>query len=235
MLKPPECSKCSLYTISSSFSKVDGKYRIPLLFIGEGLGHEEAIDGLPFRPFAQAGSKLKQSIELAGYGRDDFAYWNIIGCQPPNNKLSGQWYEESAKNYCYATHFIPIINRLKPKVVMAVGNIAFRFLTKEEELSVLDVRGYPFQYKRARDFLSDKEWNPIVIPCIHPSFIKRGKEYLTPLLVEDIKKGVRMAKGEGGYRIKFIERKGKVPEGYKGMDYAYEIGKEGEIDDDVPF
>jgi len=231
MLKPSECSKCSLYKIGNSFSKPDGKFRIPLLFVGEALGHEESIDGLPFRPFAQAGSKLKQSIELAGFTREDFLYWNIIACQPPNNKLSGQWYEEGAKNYCYATHFINVINQYKPKVIIALGNIAFRYLTQEENLSVLDVRGYPFPYRRAREADSTGEWNPIVIPSLHPSFIKRGKEYLTPLLVEDIKKGVRMARGEG--LIKFITNKVRIPENYKSSEYAYEIGKE--QDDDVPF
>ena len=240
MLKPLECQSCPLYKISNSFSKVEGNYTIPLLFVGEALGHEEAIDGLPFRPYAQAGSKLKQAIELAGYSREDFAYWNIIGCQPPNNKLTGQWFENGAKNYCYRTHFIYVLDKLKPKVIVTLGNIAFRYLTNQEEISVLDVRGFPFKYGRTR-LSSEREWNPIVIPAIHPSFIKKGKEYLTPLLVEDIKKAVRMAKGgvnANDIMIKFIERKVRIPENYKSTEYTYELKEkdDGEgMDDDVPF
>jgi uracil-DNA glycosylase family 4 len=195
MLKPIECSKCSLYKISNSFSRPDGKFRLPILICGEGLGHEEAIDSLPFRPKAQAGSKLNQCIKLAGYDRDDFLFWNIIACQPPGNKLSGQWYEESAKNYCYATHFIKILNEYRPKVILALGNIAFQYLTKEESLSISDIRGYTFPFRRSRDGSTD--WNPVVVGSLHPSFIKRGNEHLTPLLIEDIRKCVKLSKGEG--------------------------------------
>jgi uracil-DNA glycosylase family 4 len=210
MLKPIECSKCSLYKISNSFSRPDGKFRLPILIVGEGLGHEEAIDSLPFRPKAQAGSKLTQCIKLAGYDRSDFLFWNIIACQPPGNKLSGQWYEESAKNYCYATHFIKILNEYRPKVILALGNIAFQYLTKEESLSVLDVRGFSFPFRRARDGADKRDWNPIVVPGIHPSFIKRGNEELTPLLVEDIRKCVKLSKGEG--MVKFVVPSKKVME-----------------------
>lgn len=192
MIKPSTCSTCPLYTIGNSFSRPEGKGRTGVIFIGEGLGHEEALDGLPFRPKAQAGSKLEECIRLAGYARDDFLLWNIIACQPPNNRLTGMWYEQRAIQHCsqylrkVIDDFIPPIPS-KRKVILALGNTAFYNLTNSSS-SVLDVRGYPFPCK----------WDSsiTVVSSYHPSYIKRGKAELTPLLVEDIRKCVEIAKVE---------------------------------------
>src|ERR1039458_5799952 len=195
MQKPQSCKGCPLYTLGTSFSHSEGTGRNGVAIIGEALGHEEALDGLPFRPKAQAGSKLQQCIDLAGYSRSDFLLWNIIACQPPNNKLAYEWYEQSAIGHC-TTHFKEVIDKgmQNKKVLLALGNTAFQTLTGTEH-SVLDVRGYPFPYRRYGKEVKGAE-DVVVIGSLHPSYIKRGNAQLTPLLVEDIQKAVEYAKGK---------------------------------------
>lgn len=200
MLKPQTCKPCPLYTLGNSFSKPEGKGRKGVICIGEALGHDESIDGLPFRPKAQAGSKLEEAFRLGGFERNDFLLWNVIACQPPENKLVGQWYADRAIATC-SQYLKRVINEFsitdihnnnlhlntnpKRKVILALGSTAFTTLTGSH-LSILDIRGYAFCCK----------WdsNLTVVATLHPSYIKRGNGHLTPLLVEDIKKAVEIAR-----------------------------------------
>src|ERR1700704_3843992 len=101
MLKPSSCKPCVLYNIGNSFSESEGTGRLGVAVIGEALGHGEAIDGLPFRPKEQAGSKLNECIRsIPGLSRNDLLLYNIIACQPPDNKLSNVWYEHKAIDTC---------------------------------------------------------------------------------------------------------------------------------------
>lgn len=107
MLKPATCSPCSLYNISNGFSHPEGKGTARVIVMGEALGWDEYIDGLPFRPRAQAGSKLEECIRSVGdypglgpITRNSFVLWNIIGCNPPDNKLHGSGYADSAIKCC---------------------------------------------------------------------------------------------------------------------------------------
>ena len=232
MLKPSTCKPCPLYTLGNSFSKPDGKGKSGVIIIGEALGHDEAIDGLPFRPHAVAGSKLEECIKLNGFSREDFLLWNIIACQPPGpNKLVGQWYESRAISCC-SQYLKGVIDEFKipvganRKVILALGNTAFCNLTGRWD-SVLDVRGYPFALK----------WNEeiTVIPSLHPSFIKRGNNQYTPLLVEDIRKAVEIARWNGEWTNKKFEARYEYrPSGGREEIYKDKDGK-GVDDSDTPF
>jgi len=193
MLKPSTCANCSLYSLGNSFSRPEGKGRNGVLLLGEALGHDEAIEGLPFRPKAQAGSKLEECIKANGYRREDFLLWNIIACQPPGNKLLGQWYTSRAIAHCkqYLEKVLDDWDKTilpgKNKVILALGNTAYQAITGRSD-SVLDIRGFPF----------DGVINGIVytvIPTLHPSYIKRGNGHLTPLLIADMQKSVEIAGG----------------------------------------
>ena len=193
MLKPQTCSNCPLYSLGNSFSQPEGQGRTGVIMIGESLQHEDAIDSLPFRPKSQAGSKLEECIKSAGYVRNDFRLWNIIACQPPGNKLVGQWYEGRAIDSC-KQYLRKVVGGLqinengKRKCILALGNTAFRTLTGRTD-SVLDVMGYCFPTKIGLF----EEGLITVIASLHPSYIKRGNAHLTPLLTEHIRKAVEIA------------------------------------------
>lgn len=200
MIKPQTCIPCPLYKLGNSFTKSEGRGKLGVIMIGEAAGFDESIDGLPFRPHAQAGSKLEECIKSANYTRDDFLLYNIIACQPPNNQLTGQWYAPTAIREC-SQYRDNIIDNFSPtngtkKVILALGNTAFQTLTGTSH-STLDVGGYPFPAVRHFDKGNNNNDNePIpVVATLHPSYIKRGNNHLTPLLTEDIRKAVRLASG----------------------------------------
>ncbi len=222
MLKPDSCKNCPLYSLGNSFSQPEGQGRTGVFLIGESLQHEDAIDSLPFRPKSQSGSKLEECIKSAGYVRSDFRLWNIIACQPPGNKLVGQWYEgraiDSCKQYLKKVvgglQIVPPSNR---KVILALGNTAFRVLTGNSN-SILDVMGYCFP-SRIGLF---EEGIITVIASLHPSYIKRGNAHLTPLLTEHIRKAVEIAGQEEEME-------------WRVEDMIQEKHNIGENEDDIPF
>ena len=204
MIKPPDCNGCILESfitkaghtlnLGRGFSKPDGKGLSGVVVIGEGLGTDERIDGLPFRPHAQAGGKLEQAFRLVNIPRDQFLLWNLIGCQPPDNKLSGAWYEERAIEWCRKAHFKDIVGGFQPperkqKVILALGNLPMRVLggfTGEaaNKESISWTRGYVVKSRYG-----------LLVGSYHPSYIRRGNHHLTGMLMADIIKAVDTAAG----------------------------------------
>lgn len=206
MLKPTQCFQpvpCPLaqyvnksdeiIELGTSFTIPEGEGTLGVALVGEGAGHEEAVDGLPFRPKAQAGSQLEDAFRRLGYKRSQFRILNIIQCQPPANLLDGMWYGPAAIEHCMKAHTIPRIESFHTphtKVLVALGNVPLVALTgvsglASEKQSISNLRGYIFNSKWG--------W---VVPAYHPSYIKRGNPHLTPTLVEDLRKAVRIAQGK---------------------------------------
>ena len=55
-----------------------------LLFIGEGPGKEEDLQGRPF--VGRSGQLLNRALGLVGISRPDVYITNIVKCRPPNNR-----------------------------------------------------------------------------------------------------------------------------------------------------
>jgi uracil-DNA glycosylase family 4 len=186
LTKPIECIGCPLENIGRGFSIPEGIGSIPLLICGESLGYNEMLEGLPFRPNAQAGSILHRVINRARINRNSLAFWNMCGCQPPGDKLSGTYYEYSAINHC-RIHFDRVIARYNPKIILALGGLPFKHLTglSGHKLNITDIRGYVFQ--------STRYPNCLVIGSLHPSYIRRNNIHLMPLLMQDLLKAMYIA------------------------------------------
>jgi uracil-DNA glycosylase family 4 len=184
MRKPPECAGCPLETLGRSFSQPEGRGTLHVAIIGEALGQNEANDGLPFRPYADAGSKLEEVFRLAGVTREQFLLWNVVACQPPGNRLDGANYELAATSHC-RVHFDRVMRGFSG-AILALGNVALRSLTglAGDKLTVSHLRGY----------VLPSRYGPVV-PSYHPSFIRRGNPQYTPVLVEDLRKAIGVASG----------------------------------------
>lgn len=188
--KPKTCEGCPLEEIGQGFSEPEGTGSIPLLIVGESLGYNEMIQGLPFRPDAAAGSILHRIIRERGkFDRSSLAMWNLIGCHPPGDHLAKTSYEYSAVNHC-RVHFDKVIKKYNPKVILALGNLPFKHLTGLEgyNLGIQNVRGYVFKSQRYPGVL--------VVPSLHPSFVRRGNSQLMGVLLWDLMKGVNLAQGK---------------------------------------
>lgn len=193
--RPDECLTCSLNSVATGFSEPEGTCANGVLAVGESLGWNEAVDGYPFRPYAQAGAVLEKAFKKAGYPRKSFGLWNICACRPPGDSLTG-W--ESAMYHC-RVHFRRVVARFRPRVILALGAIPLRSLTlmAGDKQNLEMVRGYP---------LWCEEFRVWVVSTYHPSFIARGAWNVLPVLVRDIKAAVAYARdGVPEPKLEYIE------------------------------
>jgi uracil-DNA glycosylase family 4 len=215
MLKPTSCQGCPLQNLSDGYLLSEGEGSSGVAILGEAGGYNEYIDNLPFRPHAQAGSKLEEVFRLVSQdlsrpiSRNQFLLYNVVNCHPPGDKLSGQSYEQGAIECCSKNVqrvLLANFHTNKIKTILALGNIPLKFFTgvsgvAEEKQSISHLRGFVFESQYGK-----------VVPSYHPSFIKRGNEELTPLLVEDMKKALGVA---GGTFTSYQSYKGYVPPKYQ--------------------
>jgi uracil-DNA glycosylase family 4 len=198
MIKPYTCNPCYLSKISNGFILPEGLGTSGVAIIGEGGGYEEYLDGLPFRPKAQAGSKLEEVFKLVSndlnrpISRSQFYINNIVACNPPGDKLSNTPYETQVTSYCTSQYLDRYIEQHSNiKCILALGNVPLKNLTgvsgiADEKESVSHLRGY----------VLESRYGIPVITGYHPAFLKRGNGHLTPSLVEDLKKAIKVASGE---------------------------------------
>src|ERR1035437_3629106 len=200
MLKPPSCDGCPIESFSQGFILSEGEGSNGVVLLGEKGGYNEYIDALPFRPYAQGGSKLEEVFKLVQRDtgqpctRKQFRIYNCINCCPPES-VRGEL-ERNAVAYCSPNVDIVLDGFHTPlqKTILALGNVPLVSLTgmsgvAEEKQSISHLRGFVFESKYG-----------LVVPSYHPNFVKRGNNHLTPMLVEDMKRALSVAKGlYGGY------------------------------------
>src|ERR1700736_5969187 len=79
-----DCTRCKLHKGRTKIVFGDGHPHAKLLFIGEGPGRDEDLQGLPF--VGRAGKLLTQMIEAMGLRRSDVYICNVVKCRPPENR-----------------------------------------------------------------------------------------------------------------------------------------------------
>lgn len=189
MIKPPQCRPCQLYAISSGFSKPEGMCRKGVGLLGEALGHNEYIDGLPFRPNGAAGAVLEQAFRLTRTERNDYFIDNLVRCQPPGDHLAGAKYEQASINFCSKVYGSRFIGNRSMAVIVALGSLPFHYLSQlsGKKLGIGDCRGY---------IINSPIVNIPIIGSYHPAHIRRGKLGYTDYLVHDIRKALAVARGD---------------------------------------
>jgi DNA polymerase len=97
-----------------------------ILFVGEGPGEQEDLQGEPF--VGAAGKLLDDMLSIIDLSRTENAYIaNIVKCRPPRNRdpLS----EEQEACVGYLQEQIRLIN---PKIIICLGRIAAQKLISED-------------------------------------------------------------------------------------------------------
>lgn len=185
-------SALSKYGFSSRLVPPQGTGAIGVLVLGEAPGQDEDLAGIPFCPWAQAGSVLERAITRRGYAREQFVITNCVPWRPPNNWLEGSpWCAEAIAEG--EPLLAETIRQYRPRAILALGGVATRVATGlvGEKLGVTNLTGY---------LLPSKYGIPCV-PCFHPSYLRRGKMSLLGVMMRAIQMAVLAARGE----IKVIE------------------------------
>jgi DNA polymerase len=112
------CTRCKLSQCGrQNIVFGEGNPDADLMFVGEGPGRDEDIQGLPF--VGRAGQKLNDIIRAMGMDRKDVYIANIVKCRPPGNRNP----ESDEIEICieFLKEQIAII---QPKVLCSLGSIS---------------------------------------------------------------------------------------------------------------
>ncbi len=112
------CEKCKLCTTRTNVVFGVGNENADILFVGEGPGENEDLQGEPF--VGKAGQLLDKYLQVIGLSRETNVYIaNIVKCRPPQNRDP----QEDEQELCI--EWLRSQTRLiKPKIIVCLGRIA---------------------------------------------------------------------------------------------------------------
>lgn len=130
-----QCVKCPLCKDRTNAVPGEGSPRAAVMFIGEGPGSREDLQGRPF--VGRAGQLLDEMIASIGLRREDVYITNVVKCRPVAYESEGKKdrkpvEEEIAACEGYLDQEIALI---KPKVICALGDTANSHLLKKFDLN----------------------------------------------------------------------------------------------------
>lgn len=119
------CKRCSLCETRHNLVFGVGNENADLMFIGEGPGEKEDLQGEPF--VGPAGQLLDVMLKLIGLDRQEVYIANIIKCRPPMNRDPNP--EERSACAEWLERQIALVN---PKIIVCLGRISAVSLISSE-------------------------------------------------------------------------------------------------------
>ncbi|MGH9868327.1 MAG: uracil-DNA glycosylase [Candidatus Polarisedimenticolia bacterium] len=171
-----DCRRCKLCEKRNTIVFGTGDPRARLMFVGEGPGHDEDLQGLPF--VGRAGQLLNQIIQAMGLRREQVYIANVVKCRPPDNRTPQP--DETAACTPFLFRQIEII---RPAVIVALGAPAAQALL-ESSAGITKIRG---TFRSFGDIP--------VMPTFHPAYLLRNPAAKRDVW-EDMKKVMALLKGE---------------------------------------
>ena len=113
------CEKCGLCRGIRNKVPGQGSGDADLMFIGEGPGADEDLQGLAF--VGKAGQLLTKMIAAIGMTREQVYICNVVKCRPPQNRVPTP--EEAAACLPYLRAQCSLV---RPKVIVLLGATAAR-------------------------------------------------------------------------------------------------------------
>ena len=111
------CRKCPLCETRKHVVFGVGPEKTPVMFIGEGPGEQEDLQGEPF--VGRAGQFLDEMLSIIGLSRRNCYIGNIVKCRPPGNRDPLNAEQESCRDWLEEQ-----IRLIQPKLIVCLGRIA---------------------------------------------------------------------------------------------------------------
>lgn len=151
------CQRCVLCRQRRNTVFGEGNPNARLMFIGEGPGADEDLQGRPF--VGRAGELLDKMIRAMQFSREEVYIANIVKCRPPDNRMPAP--EEAAECLPYLRRQIELI---RPEVIVLLGATAVKYLLNVTT-GISRLRGRWLSYE-----------NIPVMATFHPAFLLRKEE-----------------------------------------------------------
>ncbi|MEW6388506.1 MAG: uracil-DNA glycosylase [Thermodesulfobacteriota bacterium] len=149
-----DCRRCKLSQSRTNIVFGAGSPQAELMFVGEGPGQEEDLQGLPF--VGAAGGLLNNLLSKLGLRREEVYIANIVKCRPPGNRDP----EEDEIAQC-----LPFLKKqiksVRPRVIVTLGKVAAQALL-QTATPITKLRGKWQRYQKIA-----------VMPTFHPSYLLR--------------------------------------------------------------
>jgi uracil-DNA glycosylase family 4 len=150
-----ECTRCRLHKQRNKIVFGVGNPRAELVFVGEGPGHDEDVQGLPF--VGRAGKLLTQMIEAMGLSREDVYICNVVKCRPPENRRPEDDEVATCSPYLYRQ-----LEVIAPKAIVCLGGVAAQTLLKTKD-PISRFRGNWFDFRNTK-----------LLATYHPAYLLRN-------------------------------------------------------------
>jgi len=166
-----DCRRCKLCNGRTQIVFGAGNPKAELVFVGEGPGEQEDLQGLPF--VGAAGQLLTKMIEAMKFTRDTVYICNVVKCRPPNNRNPEPDEIQACEPFLKAQ-----LRVIRPKVIVTLGKFAAQTLLREST-SITRLRGQWREY----------EGVPLM-PTFHPAYLLRtpGDKKLAWLDLQEVMK-----------------------------------------------
>ena len=120
------CKKCALHSTRTNLVFGVGNENADILFVGEGPGENEDLQGEPF--VGKAGKLLDKYLEVIDLDRNKNIYIaNIVKCRPPQNRDPQEDEQEACINWLREQTRL-----IEPKIIVCLGRIAAMKLIKPD-------------------------------------------------------------------------------------------------------
>lgn len=114
-----QCKKCRLCQTRNNVVFGVGNKESDLMFIGEGPGADEDLQGEPF--VGKAGKLMNMAFDTVGLKREEVYIANIVKCRPPSNRNPED--DEAMACLNYLRNQVILI---KPKIIVLLGSVALK-------------------------------------------------------------------------------------------------------------
>ena len=115
------CTGCGLCETRHNVVFGIGKEDTDVLFVGEGPGEQEDLQGEPF--VGPAGKLLDDMLSILDLDRTNCYIANIVKCRPPRNRDPLETEQEACIGYLRNQ-----VALIKPKIIVCLGRIAAKKL-----------------------------------------------------------------------------------------------------------
>lgn len=151
-----QCAKCGLCKTRHNVVVGVGNPEADVLFIGEGPGENEDLQGEPF--VGRAGKLLDKMLTAVDLDRNKNIYIaNIVKCRPPQNRDPKPEEQEMCIEWLRSQ-----VRLIKPKIIVCLGRISAQKLI-DPNLKITKEHG---------KFI--KKGNFLMMPMFHPAAILRN-------------------------------------------------------------
>jgi len=152
-----QCTACELHQTRSNTIFGTGNLYADWMIVGDAPNEEEELAGEPF--VGASGHMLNQMLLAIGVTREQVFIVNVLKCRPPNDRDPKR--EEVASCEIF---LLQQINKVKPKVILAVGRIAAQNLLGTKE-TIGHLREIEHQFEKA---------NLPLVATFHPAYLLKS-------------------------------------------------------------